>query len=138
LVLAALRCLHFISRSPASSSCRPLLILYFAPHRSLPPKELEGYLLSKPQFLLAPASFGMPPSFYPLRNARRFARRPPFWSSLGCKKTEIQSPLAKANPWATFSLAWPGYFVFLASSQVHTNDKMPIEEVLKNRSSATS
>jgi hypothetical protein len=27
-------------------------------------------------------------------------------------------------------------FVFIASSQVHTNDKMPIEEVLKNRSSA--
>jgi len=27
-------------------------------------------------------------------------------------------------------------FVFVASSQVHTNDKMPIQEVLKNRNSA--
>src|SRR5207302_10359159 len=43
----------------------------------------------------------------------------------------------KDNPWA-YSCAGCGLpiFVFLASSQVHTNDKMPIEEVLTNRSSA--
>jgi len=49
LVLAALRCLHFF-RALQLLLVQTALILYFAPHRSLLPKN-RGYLLSKPQFL---------------------------------------------------------------------------------------
>ncbi len=114
-----------------------VLILYFAPHRSLPPKELEGYLLSKPQFLFGTSILWYAAIFLFLYVTLGVLRGVPFWSSLGWKKLKSNLSAGKANPWAYFFAGCGlAIFVFLASSQVHTNDKMPIEEVLKNRSSA--
>src|SRR3982074_495598 len=113
------------------------LILYYAPHRSLPPKELERYLLSKPQFLFGTNILWYAAIFLFLYVTLGVLRGQPFWRSLGWKKLQSNLSAGKANPWAYFFAGCGlAIFVFLASSQVHTNDKMPIEEVLKNRSSA--
>jgi membrane protease YdiL (CAAX protease family) len=113
------------------------LILYFAPHRSLPPKELERYLLSKPQFLFGTNILWYAAIFLFLYVTLGVLRGQPFWRSLGWKKLKSNLSAGKANPWAYFFAGCGlAIFVFIASSQVHTNDKMPIEEVLKNRSSA--
>jgi membrane protease YdiL (CAAX protease family) len=113
------------------------LILYFAPHRSLPPKELERYLLSKPQFLFGSNLLWYAAIFLFLYVTLGVLRGQPFWRTLGWKKLQSNLSAGKANPWAYFFTGCGlAIFVFIASSQVHTNDKMPIEEVLKNRSSA--
>lgn len=113
------------------------LALYYAPHRALTPKQLEQYLLNKPQFL-----FGSNLLWYGLILLFLYVtlavlRDLPFWSSLGWKKLRPNLADGKARPWAYFlSGCGLAVFVFIASSQVHTSDKMPIEEILKNRSSA--
>src|SRR6267378_2812383 len=113
------------------------LILYFAPHASLPPKELERYLLNKPQFLFGTNILWYAAIFLFLYVTLGVLRGKPFWPSLGWKKLKSNLTAGKANPWAYFfSGCGLAIFVFIVSSQVHTNDKMPIEEVLKNRSTA--
>jgi membrane protease YdiL (CAAX protease family) len=113
------------------------LILYFAPHRNLPPKELERYLLNKPQFLFGTNILWYAAIFLFLYVTLGVLRGQPFWRSLGWKKLKSNLSAGKANPWAYFFTGCGlAIFVFIASSQVHTSDKMPIEEVLKNRSSA--
>jgi membrane protease YdiL (CAAX protease family) len=114
-----------------------VLILYFAPHRTLPPKELERYLLNKPQFLFGTNLLWYAAIFLFLYVTLGVLRGVPFWRSLGWKKLKSNLSAGKANPWAYFFTGCGlAIFVFIASSQVQTNDKMPIEEVLKNRSSA--
>jgi membrane protease YdiL (CAAX protease family) len=113
------------------------LALYYAPHQTLTPKQLEQYLLNKPQFL-----FGSNLIWYALILLFLYVtlavlRDLPFWSSLGWKKLRSNLSDGKANPWTYFfSGCGLAVFVFIASSQVHTSDKMPIEEIIKNRSSA--
>ncbi len=72
-----------------------VLILYFAPHRSLPPKELERYLLNKPQFL-----FGT--NFAVSRSGRLSAG----------KNSKLISPPAKQIPGLIFSPAAAWLFSF--------------------------
>lgn len=111
------------------------LIVYFAPHRSLPPKELERYLLNKPQFLFGTNLLWYAAIFLFLYVTLGVLRGQPFWRSLGWRK--LTSNLGKASPWV-YLIAGCGLaiFVIVASSHVHPNDKMPIQEVLKNRTSA--
>jgi membrane protease YdiL (CAAX protease family) len=113
------------------------LILYFAPHRSMPPKDLERYLLNKPQFLFGTNLLWYGAIFLFLYVTLGVLRGQPFWRTLGWKKLQSNLSAGKANPWAYFFAGCGlAIFVFIASSQVHTNDNMPIQEVLKNRSSA--
>lgn len=113
------------------------LALYYAPHRELTPKQLEEYLLNKPQFLFGSNLLWYALIFLFLYVTLAVLRDLPFWSSLGWKKLRSNLADGKANPWAYFfSGCGLAVFVFIASSQVHTPDKMPIEEIIKNRSSA--
>jgi membrane protease YdiL (CAAX protease family) len=113
------------------------LALYYAPHGALTPKQLEQYLSNKPQFL-----FGSNLLWYGLILLFLYVtlavlRDLPFWSSLGWKKLRSNLADGKAKPWAYFlSGCGLAVFVFIASSQVHTSDNMPIEEIIKNRSNA--
>jgi membrane protease YdiL (CAAX protease family) len=113
------------------------LVLYFAPHRTMSSKDLERYLLNKPQFLFGSNLLWYAAIFLFLYVTLSVLRNQPFWRSLGWKKLKSNLAAGKANPWAYFFAGCGlAIFVFVASSQVHTNDKMPIQEVLKNRSSA--
>jgi membrane protease YdiL (CAAX protease family) len=113
------------------------LILYYAPHRSLPPKELERYLLNKPQFLLGTNLIWSAAIFLFLYVTLGVLRGLPFWRSLGWRKLSINVSAGRANPWAYFfSGCGLAIFVFIASATAKTNQNMPIQEILKNRNSA--
>jgi len=113
------------------------LILYFAPHRSMSTKDLERYLLNKPQFLFGTNLLWYAAIFLFLYVTLGVLRNKPFWPSLGWRKLKSNVSAGKASPWAYFfSGCGLAIFVFIASAQVHTNDNMPIQEVLKNRNSA--
>jgi membrane protease YdiL (CAAX protease family) len=113
------------------------LILYYAPHRTMAAKDLERYLLNKPQFLFGSNLLWYAAIFLFLYVTLGVLRGQPFWRSLGWKKLKSNLSTGKANPWAYFfSGCGLAVFVFAVSSQVHTDDKMPIQEILKNRSSA--
>lgn len=113
------------------------LILYFAPHRNLAPKDLERYLLNKPEFLFLSNFLWSAAIFLFLYVTLGVLRGKPFWRSLGWRKLKYDTAAAKAGPWVYF-VAGSGLaiFVIVASSHVQPNDKMPIQEILKNRTSA--
>jgi membrane protease YdiL (CAAX protease family) len=113
------------------------LILYFAPHRTLPPKDLERYLLNKPEFLFLSNFLWSAAIFLFLYVTLGVLRGQPFWRSLGWRKLKSDIAAGKAGPWIYF-VAGCGLalFVIVASSHVQPNEKMPIQEILKNRTSA--
>jgi membrane protease YdiL (CAAX protease family) len=113
------------------------LALYYAPHQAMTPKQLEQYLLNKPQFLFGTNILWYAMIFLFLYVTLTVLRGLPFWSSLGWKKLKSNLSDGNASPWAYFfSGCGLAIFVFIASSQVHTPDKIPIQEVIKNRNSA--
>lgn len=113
------------------------LAIYFTPHRAMPAKELERYLLNKPEFVFGTTVLSYAAILLFLYVTLGVLREQPFWRSLGWKKLQSNLSAGKANPWAYFFAGCGlAIFVFIASSQVQTPDKMPIQEVLKNRNSA--
>ena len=61
----------------------------------------------------------------------------PFWSTLGWKKLGSGPPASKISPWIFF-FAGSGLalFVALSSTQIHTNNKVPMEDLFKTQESA--
>jgi hypothetical protein len=113
------------------------LIIYYAPHRSMSQKDLEHYLLNKPQFLFGSNLLWYAAIFLFLYVTLSVLRGQPFWPTLGWKRLKSSLISGKANPWAFFFAGCGlAIFVFIVSAQVPSNDKMPIQEVLKNRNSA--
>jgi membrane protease YdiL (CAAX protease family) len=113
------------------------LALYYAPHQHLEPKQLEHYLLNKPEFLFGSNIIFYALVFLFLYMTLAVLRGAPFWSSLGWKKLKPNFAAAQGGPWLyLLSGAGLAVFVFIASSQVKGTENMPIQEVLKNRNSA--
>lgn len=113
------------------------LAIHYAPHQHLSQKQLEQYLLSKPQFLFGTNILWYAMIFLFLYVTLGVLRGLPFWSSLGWKRLKSNLAGNKRNPWAYFlSGCGLAIFVFIASARVHGNENMPIQEILKNRSSA--
>jgi membrane protease YdiL (CAAX protease family) len=112
------------------------LLLYYAPHQRLSQQELERYLLNKPQFIFGSNILWYASVFLFLYVTLSVLRESPFWSSLGWKK--LRSNLsAGRGPWVYFiSGCGLAIFVALASSQVHTKENLPIQELFKSRSNA--
>jgi membrane protease YdiL (CAAX protease family) len=113
------------------------LAIYYAPQQRLSKEQYEHYLLNKPQFLFGTNILWYAAIFLFLYVTLGVLRDKPFWPSLGWKKLRSNLSAGNANPWAYFfSGCGLAIFVFIVSSQVQTDDKMPIQEVLKNRNSA--
>jgi len=113
------------------------LFFYYGPRQPLPQAELERYLLNKPQFIFGTNLLWYASVFFFLYITLSVLRDSPFWAALGWKKLKSSFPGRRDNPWAYFcggcALA---IFVGLASSQVHSKENMPIQELFKNRSNA--
>jgi membrane protease YdiL (CAAX protease family) len=113
------------------------LFFYYGPRRPMPKEELERYLLNKPQFIFGTNLLWYAAVFFFLYITLSVLRDSPFWSSLGWKKLKSSFSQTWGGPWSYFfggcALA---IFVGLASSRVHTNDSMPIQELFKNRENA--
>ena len=113
------------------------LAIHYAPHRHLTQKQLEEYLLSKPQFLIGSNVLWDAAIFLFLYVTIGVLRGLPFWSALGWKKLKSNLAGGKRSPWAFFlSGCGLAILVFIASARVHGTDNMPIQEILKNRNSA--
>jgi membrane protease YdiL (CAAX protease family) len=113
------------------------LAIYYAPHRHLSQKQLEEYLLNKPQFLIGSNVLWDAAIFLFLYVTIGVLRGLPFWSALGWKKLKSNLAGGKGNPWAFFlSGCGLAVLVFIASARVHGTENMPIQEILKNRNSA--
>ena len=112
------------------------LALYYAPHQALTQKQLEQYLLRKPQFLFGSNMLWYALIFLFLYVTLAVLRGLPFWSSLGWKKLR-SSVSAGGSPWIYFfSGCLLAILVSVATLQVHTKDNAPIQEVLRDRNSA--
>ena len=113
------------------------LAIYYAPHRHLSQKQLEQYLLNKPQFLIGSNVLWDAAIFLFLYVTLSVLRGVPFWSALGWKKLKSNMAGARRSPLAYFLCGCGlAIFVFVASARVHGTENMPIQEVLKNRNSA--
>jgi len=112
------------------------LAFYYAPHQALTQKQLEQYLLNKPQFLFGSNMLWYAMIFLFLYVTLAVLRGLPFWSSLGWKKLR-SSASAGGSPWVYFlSGCLLAILVSVATLGVHTKDNAPIQEVLRNRNSA--
>jgi membrane protease YdiL (CAAX protease family) len=113
------------------------LFFYYGPGHPMPKEELERYLLNKPQFIFGTNLLWYAAVFFFLYITLSVLRDSPFWSSLGWKKLKSSISQSWGGPWSYFfggcALA---IFVGLASSRVHTNENMPIQELFKNRQNA--
>jgi len=113
------------------------LFFYYGPRQPLPKEQLERYLLNKPQFIFGTNLLWYGAVFFFLYVTLSVLRGAPFWSTLGWKKLKSKLSGTWSGGWAYFfggcALA---IFVGLASSRVHTNDNMPIQELFKNRENA--
>jgi membrane protease YdiL (CAAX protease family) len=113
------------------------LAFYFVPQQKLTPKQYEQYLLNKPQFLFGSNLIWYALIFLFLYVTLAVLRGAPFWKSLGWRPLRASVTGAKSKPWAYFfSGCGVAIFVALASSRVHTNENMPIQELFKSRSNA--
>ena len=114
------------------------LAVYFAPPHRLPPKEYQHYLLNKPEFLIGSNLIWYGAIFLFLYVTLSVLRGAPFWTSLGWRKLNSNSFAGRSSSgWGYFlSGSALAIFVVLASSQVHTTEHIPMQEVLKNRHSA--
>src|SRR5437868_1133942 len=113
-----------------------VLALYYAPHQALTQKQLEQYLLNKPQFLFGSNMLWYALIFLFLYVTLAVLRGLPFWASLGWKKLKYTVSPA-SSPWVyCCSGCLLAILVSVATLQVHTNDHAPIQEVLRNRNSA--
>jgi membrane protease YdiL (CAAX protease family) len=113
------------------------LVFYYGPRQQLPREELERYLLNKPQFIFGTNLLWSAAVFFFLYITLSVLRESPFWSSLGWRKLKSRISGSWGGPWSYFlggcALA---ILVGLASSRVHTNENMPIQELFKNRENA--
>lgn len=113
------------------------LALYYAPQQHLTKEQYEHYLLNKPEFLFGSNLIWYGLIFLFLYVTLSVLRDLPFWSSLGWKKLKPDAAGRKGRPWVYFlSGCGLALFVAVASSQVHTKENMPIQELLKNRNTA--
>ena len=114
------------------------LAVYFAPPHRLPPREYQYYLLNKPEFLIGTNLIWYGAIFLFLYVTLSVLRGAPFWTSLGWRELKPKSFAGRSSGgWGYFfSGSALAIFVVLASSQVHTKERIPIQEVLKNRHSA--
>jgi membrane protease YdiL (CAAX protease family) len=113
------------------------LALYYAPRQQLTKEQYERYLLNKPEFLFGSNLIWYALIFLFLYVTLSVLRELPFWSTLGWNKLKLNPSGKRNSPWIYFfSGVALAIFVAVASSRVHTNENMPIQELLKNRDSA--
>jgi len=113
------------------------LAVYYAPHQRLSKEQMEQYLLNKPQFLFGSNLIWYALIFLFLYVTLSVLRDLTFWNTLGWRALKPDQTGRKQSPWAFFfSGCGLAVFVALASSQIHTKENMPIEQLFKNRQSA--
>jgi membrane protease YdiL (CAAX protease family) len=111
--------------------------IHYAPRHPLPEKQLEQYLLSKPEFTVGSNVISFALIFLFLYVTLSVLPGEPFWRSLGWRKLKTGQSSLPDKPWIYFfSGCALSLFTAWAGSRVHTPDDMPIELLLKSRTGA--
>jgi membrane protease YdiL (CAAX protease family) len=114
-----------------------ILFGYYSSERHLTQKQILHLLNSEPQIqvLLNVAWFAAVLLF--LYMTLGVLPELPFWRTLGWKKLDSGPYPRKTSPWVFF-FAGSGLALFVAfsSSQIHTTNKVPMEDLFKNQESA--
>lgn len=114
-----------------------VMAVIYAPHRRMPTKQLEEYLISKPQFAIGSMLLWYAAIFFFLYVTLSLLRGHSFWQTLGWRKLIPLYPEMPKNPLAYFfGGCGLSLFVAVVSSSMKTPENTPIEEMFKFRETA--
>jgi membrane protease YdiL (CAAX protease family) len=114
------------------------LALAVLPHdQKLTPKQMEQFLLSKPEFAIGSMLVWYAVVFFFLYVTLSLLRGHPFWQCLGWRKIRAAANGKARSPFV-FLLGGCGlsFLVALLTSHMKTPDQMPVEELFKYRTTA--
>jgi membrane protease YdiL (CAAX protease family) len=114
-----------------------VLALVYVPHQRMSSKQLEDFLISKPQFAIGSMLLWYAAIFFFLYVTLSVLRGHSFWETLGWRKLARTSRGMPRNPLA-YLLAGGGLslFINLVTTRLKTPENIPIEELFKYRQTA--
>jgi membrane protease YdiL (CAAX protease family) len=114
-----------------------VLATVYAPHRRMSTKQLEEYLISKPEFAIGSMLLWYAAIFFFLYVTLSVLRGHIFWRTLGWRKLIPMSAEMPKSPLAyLFAGAGLSFFVALATASMKSPEHTPIEELFKYRQTA--
>jgi len=109
-----------------------VLAVIYMPRQRLNTKQLEEYLISKPQFAIGSMLIWYAAIFFFLYVTLSVLRGHPFWRTLGWRKLVPASPGLPKNPFAYFFAGCGlSLFVALMTASMKTPESTPMEELFK-------
>jgi len=109
-----------------------VLAYIYVPRQRLNTKQLEEYLISKPQFAIGSMLIWYATIFFFLYVTLSLLRGHPFWRTLGWRKLLPANPRLPKNPLAYFFAGCGlSLFVALMTATMKTPDNTPMEELFK-------
>jgi len=109
-----------------------VLAVMYAPKQRLNTKQLEEYLISKPQFAIGSMLIWYATIFFFLYVTLSLLRGHPFWRTLGWRKLMPANPRLPKNPVAYFFAGCGlSLFVALMTASMKTPESTPMEELFK-------
>ena len=109
-----------------------VLAVIYMPRQRLNTKQLEEYLISKPQFAIGSMLIWYAAIFFFLYVTLSVLRGHPFWRTLGWRKLVPASPGLPKNPLAYFFAGCGlSLFVALMTASMKTPESTPMEELFK-------
>lgn len=115
-----------------------ILGVYYLPHgQKLTSKQMEQYLLSKPQFAIGSMLIWYAAIFFFLYVTLSLLRGHSFWECLGWRKINSHNREQPRNPFVYF-IAGSGLslFVALLTARMKEPDHIPMQELFKHRQTA--
>lgn len=115
-----------------------ILAVYYLPHgQKLSTKQMEQYLLSKPQFAIGSMLIWYATIFFFLYVTLSLLRGHSFWECLGWRKINSHNREQPRNPFVYF-IAGSGLSLFVAlfTARMKEPDNIPIQELFKHRQTA--
>jgi membrane protease YdiL (CAAX protease family) len=105
--------------------------------QKLTPKQMEQFLLSKPEFAIGSMLLWYAVVFFFLYVTLSLLRGHPFWECLGWRKIRAAANGRARKPFLFFLAGCSlSFLVALLTSRMKTPDQMPIEELFKYRTTA--
>jgi len=114
-----------------------ILAVYYAPHQKLGSKQLEEYLLGKPQFVLGSMVIWYGLIFFFLYVTLSLLRGHSFWECLGWRKIRsFNAGPPKSPVFFFFTGSGLSLLVAVVSSRMKAPGNAPVEEMFKHRQTA--
>ena len=109
-----------------------VLAVIYMPQQRLNTKQLQEYLISKPQFAIGSMLIWYAAIFFFLYVTLSLLRGHPFWRTLGWRKLMPANPGLPKNPFAYFFAGCGlSLFVALMTASMKTPESTPMEELFK-------